>query len=348
MKVLLTGSAGYIGAVAHEELAATGHSVTGLDLGWYDGCDLGPGPAPRQTITADVRDVTAGDLVGFDAVVHLAAISNDPIGELNEDITYAINERASVQLAARAREAGVERFIFSSSCSLYGAGEGFLDETADFAPVTAYGRSKVQAEMAIAPLAGDHFSPTYMRNATVYGASPRLRGDVVVNNLTGVAFTTGRVHMMSDGTPWRPLLHVRDACRAIVAALAAPREIVHNQAINIGRTDENYRIGDVAEIVRDALPGTRITYADGAGPDLRDYRVDCSKLTELLPDGVPTLTVRDGVSELVSAFEKYGLKEGDIASARFTRLRRIAELREAGRLSGELRWSGEPIRFGGG
>lgn len=348
MKVLLTGSAGYIGAVAHEELRDAGHEVTGLDLGWYAGCDLGPGPEPLETIVADVRDVRDEQLRGFDAVVHLAAISNDPIGELNEDITYAINERASVSLAERARDAGVERFIFSSSCSLYGAGDGFLDETADFAPVTAYGRSKVQAEMAIAPLADDDFSPTYMRNATVYGASPRLRGDVVVNNLTGVAFTTGRVHMMSDGTPWRPLLHVRDACRAIVAALAAPREVVHNQAINIGRTEENYRIGEVAEIVRDALTGTEITYADGAGPDLRDYRVDCGKLAALLPDGVPRHTVADGVAELTRAFETYGLDEGEIAGARFTRLRRIAELREAGRLGDDLRWTGEPAAFTAG
>ena len=348
MKVLLTGSAGYIGAVAHQELQAAGHEVTGLDLGWYAGCDLGPGPEPLETLVTDVRDVGVDHLRGFEAVVHLAAISNDPIGELNEDITYAINERASVGLAERARDAGVERFIFSSSCSLYGAGDGFLDETAAFAPVTAYGRSKVRAEMGIAPLADDAFSPTYMRNATVYGASPRLRGDVVVNNLTGVAFTTGRVHMMSDGTPWRPLLHVRDACRAIVAALAAPRDVVHNQAINVGRTEENYRIGDVAEIVRTAIAGTEITYADGAGPDLRDYRVDCGKLAALLPDAVPQLTVADGVAELIRAFETYGLDEGEIAGARFTRLRRIAELREAGRLGDDLRWTGEPAVFTAG
>ena len=348
MRVLLTGSEGYIGAVAREELEAAGHTVTGLDLGWYEGCDLGPGPAPGTTIAADVRDVDPAQLRDIDAVVHLAAISNDPVGELNEDITYAINERASVQLAERAREAGVERFIFASSCSLYGAaGDDFLDETAGFAPVTAYGRSKVQAETAIGRLADDDFSPTFMRNATVYGASPRLRGDVVVNNLTGVAYTTGRVHMMSDGTPWRPLLHVRDACRAVVAALAAPRERVHNEAINVGRTEENYRIGDVAEIVRAALPGTQITQADDAGPDLRCYRVDCGKLADLLPDGVPTRTVADGVAELIAAFDEHGLIEGDVLGPRFTRLRRIAELRESGRLDEQLRWTGAPVAYAG-
>jgi len=340
MRVLVTGHEGYIGAVMTGVLADAGHEVVGLDSGLYAGCDLGPAPAPVPVIGRDVRDVTADDLRGVDAVVHLAAISNDPIGQLNPDVTYAINHRASVRLAELARAAGASRFVFASSCSLYGAGagEGLLDERADFLPVTAYGESKVLAERDIAPLATDGFSPTFMRNATVYGASPRLRGDVVVNNLTGLGFATGKVVLKSDGSPWRPLVHVRDVCRVAAGILAAPRDTIHNLAVNVGRSTENHRIREVAEIVHDAIPGSVLTIADGAGPDLRNYRVDCSLLEELLPDAVPRMTVADGVRELLDAFTAHGLTAAQLEGARYTRLARISELAGAGRLDDELRW----------
>lgn len=339
MRVLLTGHEGYIGAVASTVLADAGHDVVGLDSYLYEGCDLGDGPPEIEALRMDVRDVEPRHLDGFDAVIHLAAISNDPIGELDPDITYAINHRASVRLAEAAKAAGVGRYVFSSSCSLYGAaGDAILDESAGFDPVTAYARSKVLAEQDISKLADDDFSPVYLRNATVYGASPRLRGDVVVNNLTGVAFSTGRVHMMSDGTPWRPLVHVRDVSRAMLAAIEAPREVVHDEAINIVASSQNYRISEVAEIVRDELPGTEITYADDAGPDLRCYRVTGSKLERLLPQAVPAMTVRDGVRELVAAFRADGITAEDITGPRFTRLRRVDELKSAGRLDDSLAW----------
>jgi len=340
MRVLLTGHQGYIGAVASTVLTHAGHDLVGLDSGLYSGCDFGtPAPELGTLEVKDLRDVEVAHLRGFDAVVHLAAICNDPIGELNSDTTYEINQRASATLAQTAKKAGVQRFVFSSSCSLYGAaGDDMLDETAGFDPVTAYGESKVLAEQDISPLADDDFTPTYLRNATVYGVSPRLRGDVVVNNLAGVAYTTGEVHMMSDGTPWRPLVHVKDVCRAVATVLDAPRELIHDEAFNVAADSENYRISEVAEIVRDAITGTRITYADNAGPDLRCYRVSGAKLADRLPHAAPQLTVADGVRELVEAFDARGLAEGEIDGARFTRLRRIDELRAEGRIDDRLRW----------
>ena len=338
MRVLVTGHEGYIGAVMTEVLGAAGHEVVGLDSGLYVGCDLGPAPRPVPTIGADVRDVTVADLRGLDAVVHLAAISNDPIGELNTDVTYDINHRASVHLAELAKAAGVQRFVFASSCSLYGASEGgqMLDESAEFLPVTAYGESKVLAEAGISALADDAFSPTHMRNATVFGVSPRLRGDVVVNNLTGIAFATGKVHLKSDGSPWRPLVHVRDVCRVAQAILEAPRELVHGVAMNVGRNDLNHRIREVAEIVAAAVPGSSLSFAEGAGPDLRNYRADCGLLARLLPHAVPAMTVADGVTELLEAFARFGLTADDLEGPRFTRLARIRELTAAGELDGAL------------
>jgi nucleoside-diphosphate-sugar epimerase len=339
MRVLLTGHDGYIGTVMGGQLLAAGHEVTGLDTFLFEQCTFGPPPASVPAIRKDLRDLTVEDLQGFDAVVHLAALSNDPLGNLNPDSTYSINHRAAVHLATLAKAAGVQRFVFASSCSLYGlAGDEMLDEGAAFNPITPYGESKVLVERDVAALADDTFTPTYMRNATAYGASPRLRLDVVVNNLVASAFAKGEILIQSDGTPWRPLVHIEDIGRAFVAALAAPREVVHNQAFNVGRTSENYRVRDIVEMVHDVIPSARVRYAEGAGPDPRCYRVNCSKIERVLPDFRPEWTVRRGVEELAQAYERFGMTAATFDGDRFVRMRHIRKLQEDGRLDGELRW----------
>jgi nucleoside-diphosphate-sugar epimerase len=340
MRVLLTGSDGYIGAVMAPFLARAGHEVVGLDSHLFRGCDFGAFEPKLRVIDRDLRDVEARDLEGFDAVIHLAAISNDPLGNLNPECTYDINHRASVRLALAAREAGVPRFLYSSSCSVYGAAspDDVLDESASFSPVTAYAESKVLVEADLRKLACDDFSPTYLRNATVYGVSPRLRGDLVVNNLVGWALTTGLVYLKSDGSPWRPLVHVEDVCAAFRAVLEAERERVHDQAFNVGRAGENYRIRDVARLVAQAIPGSRIEFADGAGPDPRCYRVDFGRIARALPEFRPRWGVAQGVLELRDAFRAAGLTRDDLEGSRFVRIQRIRELLDAGRLSPDLRW----------
>ena len=338
MKVLVTGHLGYIGVEMVSVLRASGHEVVGLDTGLFDDCDFVSPPDAVPTLDVDLRDVTADHLRDFDAVAHLGALSNDPLGDLDSELTFDINLHASVRLARAAKVAGVRRFLFSSSCSLYGAGgDAELDESAAFHPVTAYGESKVRVEQEVSSLADDSFSPVYLRNATAYGVSRRLRADIVVNNLVGHAVTTGKVLLQSDGSPWRPLVHIRDIIAAFDACLTAPIESIHDQAFNVGIVGENYRIRQVAELVRDIVPNCEIAFAPGASPDTRNYRVDFTKIATGLPGFRPTWTLRRGIEELYHAYSDAALTAGDWTGPRYYRLPTVKGLQDRGVIDAKLR-----------
>jgi nucleoside-diphosphate-sugar epimerase len=339
VRILLTGHKGYIGAVAASMLHSAGHEVVGLDTDLFDGCDFGEAPPRLPEVRKDMRDLEKADLAGFEAVVHLAALSNDPLGNFDKSLTYDINHGGSVRLAEMAKQAGVKRFVFSSSCSTYGsAGDAIHDETAPLNPVTAYAETKVMFEADLSRLADDDFSPTSMRNATAYGVSPRLRLDVVLNDFVASAYATGRIHIKSDGTPWRPIVHIRDIIAAMISVLNAPRETVHNEVFNVGRTEENYRISELADIVAETVPGCRIEYAAGGGPDKRCYRINFDKIRRVLPDFQPQWTARDGAKELYDACRTVGLSADDLALGRYIRITNIQRLIDAGELDSSLRW----------
>lgn len=339
MKVLVTGHLGYIGCVLTPLLIERGHDVHGLDSDIYRNCTFF-GPMPEVPhLEKDVRDVTQEDVAGYDAIIHLAGLSNDPLGDYKPSLTHSINCQGSIKMAELAKAAGVRRFIFASSCSNYGAaGDNFLDESAAFNPVTPYGESKVSVERALLPLASDEFSPTFLRASTAYGVSPRLRFDLVVNNLTAWAFTTGRVLMKSDGTPWRPLVHVEDIARAYVATMEAPVETVHCKAFNVGQTSENYRISDVAAMVEANVPNSRVEFSADGGPDKRCYRVDCNLLSRTLHEFKPQWTVDRGIKQLYEKYVEVGLKLEDFEGVKFQRIAHVKHLLTSNFLDDDLRW----------
>jgi nucleoside-diphosphate-sugar epimerase len=319
-------------------LLSAKHEVTGLDSDLFERCTFGKDPVEVPSIRKDVRDVVPSDLEGFDAVLHLAGLSNDPLGDLNPDLTFDINHLASVKLAKLAKEAGVKRYIFSSSCSNYGAGgEDMLTEESPFNPVTPYGESKVRVERDVAKLADSKFSPIFLRNATAFGVSPRLRFDLVLNNLVAWAYASGRVFIKSDGTPWRPIVHIEDISRAFIAVLEAPIDVVHNEAFNVGRNDDNYRVRELADIVKETVPGTEIEYASDAGPDKRCYRVDCSKIQRLVPAFQPVWDARKGAQELYETYKAIGLKVDDFEGVRYKRIAHIRSLISEGVIDKDLR-----------
>jgi nucleoside-diphosphate-sugar epimerase len=345
LRILVTGCHGYIGSVLTPILLNEGHQVLGLDSDLFAHCTLGEAPAAVPCLNVDLRDVREIDLAGCDAIIHLAALSNDPLSNLDPELTYAINHLASVRLARLARRAGVTRFLVSSSCSSYGAGAGdeLLTEEAPLNPVTPYGHSKVLADREISLLADDDFSPVFLRNATAYGFSPRLRLDLVLNDFVAAACITGRITMQSDGSPWRPLVHVEDICRAFLALLTAPREVVHNQSFNVGQTTENYRVGQLTEIVMEVVPGCQVEYAPGAQPDKRCYRVDCGKMARSVPSFKPRWNARLGAEQLCEAYRRNELTAEDLAGTRYVRLRQLQELLAEGRLEPSLRWRSDPL-----
>ena len=338
MRVLLTGHKGYLGTVMAPVLAAAGHEVVGLDSGLFEDCILGPTPADPAGHVVDLRDITAEHVAGVDAVIHLAALSNDPLGSLAPDLTYDINHHASVKLAKLAKDAGVSRYLYASTCSVYGAsgGDGLVDEDAPLKPVTPYAESKVRVEAEVSELADDDFTPVYMRNATAFGFSPRLRGDIVLNNLTAHAHLSGEVLVLSDGTPWRPLVHAKDIAAAFTAVLSAPKDAVHNQAFNIGTEQNNVTVAEIAQEVVEAVPGSKLRITGEAGADPRSYRVDFSRFRKAIPDFACEWTVKDGAVELIQAYRTFGLTKDSFTQC-FTRLQWLRHQAAAGRVDDTLR-----------
>jgi nucleoside-diphosphate-sugar epimerase len=339
-RILLTGHRGYIGSVMAPYLLDRGYGVVGLDTGYYDDCTLVPDPSQVPELRRDLRDLVREDVRGFDAVIHLGALSNDPIGNLNEEWTETINHEASVRLAELARDAGVRRFLFSSSCIMYGMSEAeVVDETAPLDPKTDYARSKVRSEEAIAELADDRFAPTFLRNGTVYGISPRMRFDTVLNDLCGAAFTTGKITIYGDGRPWRPVIHVEDVARAFHRVLDAPLRSVHGQAFNTGADELNHQVIELAEIVAELVPGCEIEVLGDPGADQRTYKADFAKFARTFPDFDWRWNARSGARDLLETFERIGLTREQYLDARYIRLRWLTHLREEGRLDGSLRWT---------
>ena len=334
MKVLVTGHEGYIGSVLAPMLQMAGHAVIGVDSGYFRTSQQEGGGR------RDIRDLTIADLAGCEAVIHLAALSNDPMGNLLPELTYEINYHSSVRLARMAKEAGVSRFLFSSSCSVYGLGSAdeFATEESPLKPLTPYAVSKVRTEEDVEKLASPYFSPVFLRNATAYGWSPRFRSDLVLNNLAGWAYTSGEIRILSDGTPWRPIVHVQDIGRAFLSMLEAPRAVVHNQVFNVGVNHQNYQVRQLAEIVQHTNPGCKISYAEGGGPDPRSYRVDFSKLATSVQAYRPSWNAPLGADELLQAYRQVGLTLDEFNGPRYVRLAQLKQLVHAGLLNETLRW----------
>lgn len=340
MRVLATGVDGYVGFFLPEALTAHGHELVGVDTGFYASAQLYDETRPTfEQLTEDIRRLDQGHLEGVDAVVHLAELSNDPLGQLLPEVTYDVNHHGSVHLATMAKEAGVERFVYASSCSVYGIAEQeVVDETSPVDPQTAYAECKTLVERDVQALADDGFSPTFLRFATAYGASPRMRFDIVLNNLAGLAWTTGEIRMDSDGTPWRPLIHVRDMCEAVAAVVAAPRADVHNEILNVGAPGANYRIRDVAQVVGEVFEGCSIAIG-ATSPDNRSYRVSFDKIRDVLPTFTCRWDPRAGAEQLLDVFRRVELTREDFLSPRFTRLKQIEHLLETRAVDRSLYWS---------
>jgi nucleoside-diphosphate-sugar epimerase len=339
MRILVTGHKGYIGSVLVPLAQQAGHDVVGLDSDLYRNSTYGTEPASIREIIKDIRDIERSDLDGIDAIIHLAGLSNDMLGDLNPELTYAINHAASVRLAELAKDVGIERYVFASSCSNYGAaGDKTQDESGDLNPVTPYAKSKVMVERDVSQLADDRFSPVFMRNATAYGVSPRIRFDLVLNNLTAWAYTTGNILLKSDGTPWRPLVHIEDISRAAIGACEAPRDVVHNQHFNVGMNSENYQMRQLAEIVKETVPNCEIAFADGAEPDKRNYRVDFTKYTNAFPKHQLKWTARMGAKQIYESYQQHGLQKDEYEGPRYKRIAQLKHLLATGQLDDTLRW----------
>lgn len=344
MRILVTGHCGYIGNVLVRILQQAGHEPVGIDTDLYSNCTFGAeGLAEIAHTRADIREISVEDLAGIDAIAHLAGVCNDPLGDLFPETTYEINHRATVRLAHMARAAGVRRFVFSSTCSVYGAAaDGWVTEATPPNPVTAYGRSKLQAEADLRPLATADFTPVILRSATAYGFSPRIRFDLVLNNLVAYAYTRGSVFLKSDGMAWRPIVHIEDIARAFLAAIEADRSIVHNETFNVGMTTENYLVRDIAAIVERVVPGSRVEYASDAGSDTRTYRVDCGKIARALPSFRPQWTALRGAQELYQRYAAFGLSPEDFEGSRYQRLAYLKSLISSGTIDTLLRWRPAP------